>query len=190
MNKKILNSPIEYLQGVGPQRAEILKNELHIYTFKDLAYYFPFRFIDKSKYYKTNEISENLNYVQLVGTLSNFKEVKQKRGSRLIAEITDEEGKIELVWFKNTKWIKKGYKPSKKYVVFGKPSLFGNKINIIHPEMELVSEDKASIQTGMKPVYHSSENLKSSLSKILFFIKARSFFSTCRNCGCLIQALF
>ena len=161
MNKNILNSPIGYLQGVGPQRAEILKNELNIYTFKDLVNYFPFRFIDKSKYYKTNEVSEKLNYVQIVGTLSNFKEIKQKRGSRLTAEIIDEEGKIELVWFKNTKWIKKGYNTSKKYVVFGKPNLFGSKINIIHPEMELLIEHKSSIQGGMKPVYHSSEKLNS-----------------------------
>ena len=154
----ILENPIEYLKGVGPTRAELLKKELSIYTFSDLLYHFPFRYIDKSLIYNICDLSEDLPYIQLRGKIIKFEEKGKFRSKRLIAYFQDDTGIIELVWFKGARWIKSGIKLNSEYIVFGKPSAFNNKFNIVHPELDLV-DDNVNFSPGLQAVYHSTELL-------------------------------
>ena len=154
----ILENPIEYLKGVGPTRAELLKKELSIYTFSDLLYHFPFRYIDKSLIYNICDLSEDLPYIQLKGKIIKFEEKGKFRSKRLIAYFQDDTGIIELVWFKGARWIKSGIKLNSEYIVFGKPSAFNNKFNIVHPELDLV-DDNVNFSPGLQAVYHSTELL-------------------------------
>ncbi len=152
---------IEYLKGVGPKRAELLKKELNIYTFGDLLTYFPFRYIDKSKFHSIRELNSDLVYVQLKGKIVAIETFGQQRATRLVATLKDETGIIELVWFQGIKWVKEKLMLGQEYVVFGKPTLFNNTYNITHPDVELLSENIASVVTGLYPFYSSSEKLKS-----------------------------
>ena len=154
----ILENPIEYLKGVGPTRAELLKKELSIYTFSDLLYHFPFRYIDKSLIYNICDLSEDLPYIQLRGKIIKFEEKGKFRSKRLIAYFQDDTGIIELVWFKGARWIKSGIKLNSEYIVFGKPSAFNNKFNIVHPELDLL-DDNVNFSPGLQAVYHSTELL-------------------------------
>ena len=129
--QELFNS-IEYLKGVGPKKAELLRSELGIHTFGDLLHYCTFRYVDKTKFYKTNEINSDLPYVQIMGKISRIQEVGAKHSKRLTAKLQDEYGNIDLVWFKGTRWIKESIKGNGKYVVFGKPNLYNGKINIVH----------------------------------------------------------
>ena len=156
--QELFNS-IEYLKGVGPKRAELLRKELGIHTFGDLLHYFPFRYVDKTKFYKTSEINSDLPYVQLVGHINNLQEVGAKHSKRLTAKFQDENGAIELVWFKGTKWIKDSIKANKKYVVFGKPNLYNGKINIVHPELESIDEKHQTKLNKLQPIYSTTESL-------------------------------
>ena len=156
---QVLSTPIAYLKGVGPKRAEVLQKEMGIHTYNDLLHYFPFRYIDKSKYYKISEIHSDLPYVQLVGKIIRVEEVGAKRAKRLVAYLQDETGTLELVWFKGAKWIKNSIKGNTDYVVFGKPNLFNGKINMAHPEMETVEEHKKGMGNSLQPIYPSSEKL-------------------------------
>ncbi len=151
---------IEYLKGVGPQRAEVLRSEFHIYDFIDLIHYFPFRYIDRSKFYNIKEINEDLPYIQLKGKITSITpHLGGKRITRLSARFQDETGNIELVWFQGIKWLKESLRTGVEYIVFGKPSLYHDKFNIVHPEIEPVSKaaENASALTG---VYHTSEKAK------------------------------
>ena len=125
-----LNTSITYLKGVGPKRAELLNKELNIYTYNDLLNYFPFRYVDKSKFHKVNEIRNDLTYVQLKGKISNIQIIGEGRGKRASAFFSDETGEIELIWFKGIKWLKDKFKTNEEYIVFGKPSIFNKKFNI------------------------------------------------------------
>ena len=154
----ILENPIEYLKGVGSTRAELLKKELSIYTFSDLLYHFPFRYIDKSLIYNICDLSEDLPYIQLRGKIIKFEEKGKFRSKRLIAYFQDDTGIIELVWFKGARWIKSGIKLNSEYIVFGKPSAFNNKFNIVHPELDLL-DDNVNFSPGLQAVYHSTELL-------------------------------
>ena len=156
--QELFNS-IEYLKGVGPKRAELLRKELDVHTFGDLLNYFPFRYIDKTKFYKTNEINSDLPYVQLVGHICRLQEVGAKHSKRLTAKFQDENGAIELIWFKGTKWIKDSIKANKKYVVFGKPNLYNGKINIVHPELESIDENYQTKLNTLQPIYSTTESL-------------------------------
>ncbi|MGB5262294.1 MAG: DEAD/DEAH box helicase, partial [Lutimonas sp.] len=158
-NTDKLQTSIAYLKGVGPNRAEILGKELDIFTFADLLNFFPFRYIDKTKFYKINELLPNSSEVQLIGYISNLRTVGQKRGSRLSATFTDETGRIELVWFKGAKWIQDSIKLNTPYVIYGKISAFNGMFNMPHPEMELLSVNKASLRSALQPVYRSTEKL-------------------------------
>ena len=155
-----LDTPIEYLKGVGPLRADVLKKELNIFTFGQMLSLFPFRHVDKSKFYKINEINPDLPYVQIKGKLSNMQIIGQKRAMRMVADFIDETGRIELVWFNSVKWIKDTIKPNIEYVVFGKPTLFNNKYNIVHPEIDIFYEQSLSAEAAFQPVYNSTEKLK------------------------------
>jgi len=158
--KNLLDTPLTYLKGVGPRRAELLQKELELTNFEDLLYYFPFRYIDRSKFYKISEITDFSIYVQIKGFISNAKEVGSGRGKRYVASLSDESGKIELVWFKGIKWIKDKLKANTEYLVYGKPTLYNGKINITHPEISIL---KDAIETGanLQAVYHTTEKLAS-----------------------------
>ena len=156
-----LATPIAYLKGVGPKRAEVLEKDLNIRTFEDLLHYYPFRYVDKSQFYKVSEVHSDLPYIQLVGNIIRMEEVGAKRSNRLVAYVQDETGLLELVWFKGVKWVKNSIKTNTQYVVFGKPNLFNGKINIAHPEIESVEEYKKGIYNKLQPMYPSSEKLSS-----------------------------
>lgn len=159
MSADFLQTPIEYLKGIGPQKAEVLKKELRIFNAGQLLEYFPFRYIDRSRFYKVSEINSEISLVQIKGVLSQIEEIGSPRKTRLRAYLKDETGKIELVWFKAVKWIKDNLIPGAAYVAFGKPTLFNNQFNIAHPEMDELAKVKPNQFFGFKPVYNSSEKL-------------------------------
>jgi len=161
MSLRITETSIEYLKGVGPQRAEMLKKELGVFTFGDLVTYYPFRYIDRSKFYRVTEINSNLAYVQLKGYIDTIELIGGKRIIRMTAQFRDETGSIELVWFNGFKWLKDKFKPGQQYVIFGKPSYFNGKYNITHPEVELPADENAPIVSNLQAFYNSSEKLKS-----------------------------
>jgi ATP-dependent DNA helicase RecG len=157
----ITETSIEYLKGVGPQRAEMLKKELDVFTFGDLVTYYPFRYIDRSKLYRVKEINSDLAYVQLKGYIDTIELIGGKRIIRMTARFRDETGSIELVWFNGFKWLKDKFKPGQQYVIFGKPTYFNGKYNITHPEVELPAGENAPIVSPLQAFYNSSEKLKS-----------------------------
>jgi len=154
-----LDAPIAYLKGVGPIKASVLKSELRIETFGDLLDFYPFRYIDRSQFYKINDLQQNSAEVQLVGKIISFNSVAQKRGSRLVAKFSDGENTMDLVWFKGAKWIKTNLKLNVPYVIFGKLNWFNGMPSMPHPDLELYSDYKKGVQTKMQPVYPSSEKL-------------------------------
>ncbi len=133
-----------------------------IFSYADLANFFPNRYIDRTQFFKINQLQTNNSEVQIIGKITSFKTIQQKRGSRLIATFVDETGSLELIWFRGAKWIKDSIKINTPYVIFGKVSLFGRNFNMPHPEIELVSEYKKSLRTAMQPVYPSTEKLGNS----------------------------
>ena len=159
MNSNLLNTPIDYLKGLGANRSEIIKKELKIFNYKDLMNLFPNRYIDKSKYYKIKELPNFSCDVQIIGEISNISEIGIGRKKRLIAYLTDGEDEIELIWFKSLKWLKKSLLLNTKYIVFGKLNFFANKISIPHPELELFKADSLSKRVKIQPIYPSTENL-------------------------------
>jgi ATP-dependent DNA helicase RecG len=161
MSQEYLKTSIEYLKGVGPKRGELLRKEAEIFTFGDLLEFFPFRYVDRSKFHKISEVSEDLPYVQLRGYISDIELHGQRRTTRMTAEFSDGTGKLELVWFNGFKWLKNVFKPNIEYVVFGKPTLFGRRFNIVHPEVEPVTPGAINQESAMQPVYNSSEKLRS-----------------------------
>ncbi|MCX6232135.1 MAG: ATP-dependent DNA helicase RecG [Bacteroidetes bacterium] len=160
MSYNFAETPIEFLKGVGPKRAELLSKELNIRCFGDLLQYYPFRYIDRSKFHKANEITSDLVYVQMKGKIVATETIGKMRASRFVATFKDETGSIELVWFQGIKWIKEKLKLGEEYVVFGKPSIFNKTYNILHPDIELLSENQSEISEGLYPYYSSSEKLK------------------------------
>ncbi|CAH8282098.1 ATP-dependent DNA helicase RecG [Mariniflexile fucanivorans] len=154
-----LQTPIDYLKGVGPNRADLLRKELGIHTYQDLINLFPNRYIDRTQYYKINQLQPNNADVQVIGKIVAFKEVEQKRGKRLVATFQDETGVMELVWFRGQKWIKENLKLNTAYVIFGRTNLFGGKFNMPHPELELQEEHEKNLRSAMQPVYPSTEKL-------------------------------
>lgn len=154
-----LQTPIDYLKGVGPNRADLLRKELGIHTYQDLINLFPNRYLDRTKYYKINQLNPSTAEVQIIGKITSFKEVAQKRGKRLVATFQDETGTMELVWFRGQKWIREGLKKNVPYVIFGKTNLFGGKFNMPHPDIELKTEHEQNLRSTMQPIYPSTEKL-------------------------------
>ena len=154
-----LQTPIDYLKGVGPNRADLLRKELQIHTYQDLINLFPNRYLDRTQYYKINQLQRNSAEVQIIGKIINVREVAQKRGKRLVARFQDSTGEIELVWFRGQKWIRESLKYDKDYVIFGKTNWFNNMYSMPHPEMELLEEHKKNLRSSMQPIYPSTEKL-------------------------------
>ena len=163
MAGRFLDSPIKYLKGVGPAREKMIREELGCKTFEDMLYHFPFRYIDRSRFYHISEIVEEMPFVQLKGRISNLQTLGSGRGMRLSAMLTDDTGAVELVWFRGIKWVKESLLPGKEYIVFGKPSLFNRKYNIAHPEIEEFEKVQSShLQVQLQPFYNSTEKLRKS----------------------------
>ena len=159
MNANIMQTPIVYLKGVGPNRAETLQSELGIQTFQDLLNLFPFRYIDKTKYYKIAQLQRSNADVQLLGKVVHLKTVEQKKGKRLVATFIDDTGEMELIWFRGQKWIRENLKLNIPYVIFGKCNWYNGKVSMPHPEMELLSNHEKGLKIAMQPVYPSTEKL-------------------------------
>jgi ATP-dependent DNA helicase RecG len=156
----ILFNPVEYLKGVGPQRADLLKKELGIYTFKDLLEHFPYRHIDKTQVTLIKNINEATEYVQVKGVLKHVEVLGEKYGKRLVATLRDESGELELVWFQGINWIQKTLSIGTRYLVFGRAGFFMNHPQITHPEMEVVSVESDGAKNFLEPIYPSTEKLK------------------------------
>ena len=155
-----LQTSIEYLKGVGPARGELLRKELNIYRYGDLLNLFPNRYIDRTRYYKVNELQNSNSEVQIIGKIITIKTVEfGKNMKRLVASFIDETGSMELTWFQGVKWIRESLKLNEIYVIFGKATSYGNQFSMAHPEMELLEEHKASLRSAMQPVYPSTEKL-------------------------------
>jgi ATP-dependent DNA helicase RecG len=157
-----LSTDIMYLSGVGPKRAELLRKELNIYTFKDLLHYYPYKYIDRSKIYKISDIVDDLPYIQVIGRIIRFDEAGIGHKKRLTAILTDETGMVELVWFKGIKWVSKSLKLNVNYLIFGKATLFNGRFNIAHPEVEEYKSDAEKIISSLQAAYNTSEKLKNS----------------------------
>lgn len=154
------DTPIEYLKGVGPQRAELLRKELGISTFGDFLRHYPFRYIDKSKFHRVAELNEDLPYVQLKGTISKVQLHGGKRVTRMTAVFRDESGQMDLVWFQGIRWIRDVIKANTDYIVFGKPGFFNGRFNIIHPELEEAAKAEQFHGPSLTGVYSTTEKCK------------------------------
>ena len=156
----LLQTPIEYLKGVGPQRGDLLRKELGIFKYQDLVNFYPNRYIDRTRYFKINELQNNATDVQIIGKIIHIKTIEfGKNQKRLVATFADETGQMELVWFQGIKWIKESLKLNEPCVVFGKCALFASNFSMSHPEIELLSEHEKSLRSAMQPVYPSTETL-------------------------------
>lgn len=163
---------------MGPGRAELLRKELNIRTMGDLANFFPNRYIDRTRFYKINQLRPNTAEVQIIGKITQLHTVQQKRGSRLVATFRDETGQMELVWFKGIKWIKGNLKLHTPYVAFGKVNWFNGTYSMPHPELELLSEYDKSLRSAMQPVYPSTEKLsKKGISNRVIIKMLQNLFS-------------
>ena len=155
----VTNTAIEYLKGVGPERARLLKEELDIKTFQDLLHFFPSRYIDRSQFYNINNLPQNNSEVQIKGKISDIEYINQKRGKRMVALFEDETGFIKLVWFRGYKWIRESLKLNENYVIFGRLNWFNGQANMPHPEMELEVNFQNKIIAAFYPIYPSTEKL-------------------------------
>jgi ATP-dependent DNA helicase RecG len=158
--QELLNTNITYLPGVGPKRAELLNKELSIFTYRDLLYYFPYKYIDRTRFYKIAELDPELPFVQIKGKIKGYTTEGNGPAKRLVAEFQDETGTIKLIWFKGGKWITGSYSPGIEFIVFGKPGVFNGMINIIHPEIEDSGKAAERINSALQAQYSTTEKLK------------------------------
>lgn len=150
---------IKYLQGVGPQRATMLNKELNIFSLNDLLYYFPYKYVDRSRLYYVHEIDGNMPYIQLKGQILSFETLGEGRQRRLVAHFSDGTGVVDLVWFQGIKYLMGRYKAHEEYIVFGKPTVFNGRINIAHPDIDPAGELTLSTM-GLQPYYNTTEKMK------------------------------
>jgi ATP-dependent DNA helicase RecG len=165
---------IKFLPGIGPKKAELLNRELDIHTFGDLLYYFPYKYVDRSKFYTIRELQGDMAYVQLKGKIARFEKVGEGRAQRLSALFSDGTGTIELIWFQGIRYWTEQYKTNTEYIVFGKPSVFNGRLNIAHPEIEPVVENDGKAKIVLQGFYNTTEKMKSNflnskaIQKIMF----------------------
>jgi ATP-dependent DNA helicase RecG len=175
LKEDVFNTNIMYLPGAGPKKADLLLRELEIATFKDLLYYFPFRYIDRTRFYSVREINPDLPYVQLYGEIRSANVEGQERGKkRLVLRFVDDTGSIDLVFFQGLTWIKEKVKTGQKYIVFGKPSVFNGQLNIVHPEidsLEVDSQNQGGFATKINGIYSSTEKLRNGYLGNKVFVK-------------------
>lgn len=170
----IFHQDIKFLPGVGPKKAELLSKELGIRNAEDLLRHYPYKYVDRSRFYYLHEISEEMPFIQVKGQIIRFEKLGEGPTQRLSATFTDGRETIELIWFKGVKYVLERYKTGIQYVVFGKPAAFNGRFNIVHPEVELASQLPAPELMGLQPFYNTSEKMKSSflnsktIQKIIF----------------------
>jgi ATP-dependent DNA helicase RecG len=157
----ITTRDIKYLQGVGPQRASILNKELDIHSLHDLLYYFPYKYVDRSRLYYIHEIDGNMPHIQLKGKILSYENIGEGRSRRLVAHFSDGTGVVDLVWFKGLKYVTGRYKVNEEYVVFGKPTVFNGRINVAHPDID-PAEGLVISSMGLQPYYNTTEKMKRS----------------------------
>ena len=155
----ITTRDIKYLQGVGPQRAAMLNKELNIFSLRDLLYYFPYKYVDRSRLYYIHEIDGNMPYIQLKGQILSFETIGEGRQRRLVAHFSDGTGVIDLVWFQGIKYLMGRYKAHEEYIVFGKPTVFNGRINVAHPDID-PAKDLTLSTMGLQPYYNTTEKMK------------------------------
>jgi len=156
----IFDEDIKYLKGVGPMRAMVLADELGIKTYGDLIYYFPYRYLDRTRFYPINTLNEDMGLVQVKGKITKIEIVGEARHQRYVAWLADDTGAIQLIWFRGIKWIKEKLRLNTEYVVFGRPSEFNHQINIVHPEIEDAAKHQAKAEFVLQPLYNTSEKMK------------------------------
>ncbi|WP_242119210.1 ATP-dependent DNA helicase RecG [Aestuariivivens sediminicola] len=180
MNITNLQTPINYLKGVGPNRADLLRKELGIHTYQDLINLFPNRYLDRTTYYKINQLQQNSSELQIIGSITAFKEVGTHRGKRLVATFQDATGTMDLVWFRGHKWIREQLKLNTPYVAFGRVNWFNGTFNMPHPELELLEDHEKSLRSAMQPIYPSTEKLstKGITNKVINKIMQTLFMET------------
>ena len=155
----ITTRDIKYLQGVGPQRATMLNKELNIFSLRDLLYYFPYKYVDRSRLYYIHEIDGNMPYIQLKGQILSFETIGEGRQRRLVAHFSDGTGVIDLVWFQGIKYLMGKYKAHEEYIVFGKPTVFNGRVNVAHPDID-PAKDLTLSTMGLQPYYNTTEKMK------------------------------
>jgi len=160
MATPFLDTSIEYLKGVGSARAELLRKELGLQTFGELLTYFPFRYVDRSKFYLISEIRDDTAYIQLKAKIVRIQTIGQAHHQRLVATARDSSGEIDLVWFQGIRWVTEMLTPQQEYVVFGKPALFNGRWNMAHPELEIPPAHPLPLSETVRPIYNSTEKLK------------------------------
>ncbi len=156
----IFQQEIKFLKGVGPKRAELLSTEININTYYDLLTYFPYKYIDRSKFYTSRQINSDLSYIQLKGKIGGFRLEGNRGRKRLVADFYDSEGSVSLIWFHGIKWIKDSISENKEYIVFGKPSIYQRQIHLIHPEIDEPSKKEGKLSSGLQALYSTTEKLK------------------------------
>ncbi len=160
IKQEFLDTNITYLSGVGPKRAELLNKELSVFTFRDLLYYFPYKYIDRTRFYKIAELDPDLPFVQIKGIIKGYSTEGHGVGKRLVADFQDDTGTLKLVWFKGGKWITGSFSPGVEFIVFGKPGVFNGIINIIHPEIEAADKMAERLNSALQAQYSTTEKLK------------------------------
>ena len=155
----ITTRDIKYLQGVGPQRAAMLNKELNIFSLRDLLYYFPYKYVDRSRLYYIHEIDGNMPYIQLKGQILSFETIGEGRQRRLVAHFSDGTGVVDLVWFQGIKYLMGRYKAHEEYIVFGKPTVFNGRVNMAHPDID-PAKDLTLSTMGLQPYYNTTEKMK------------------------------
>ena len=171
MNSDFLNQSIEFVKGVGPTRSKLLSEELNLKTIKDLINFYPYRYIDRSKFYKINEIPNNQSEVQIIGNIRGIKRTKVRYRDRLNCELHDDTGKIDLIWYRGFNWVEDSLKINEEYVVYGKVTWFGNKPSIAHPEIKTKSNFNKSVPRRLHGIYSSTEKLINEGVTQKYFIK-------------------
>jgi ATP-dependent DNA helicase RecG len=157
--QEYLKQDIQFLPGVGPKRAELLREELGIKTFEDLLTHYPYRYVDRSRFYTISEITSDMPFIQIRGTIHGYAAIGKGRGRRLVADFRDDTGRMELVWFKGAKWIPENHPVGKDLVVFGRPTVYNRKLNLVHPEIEDPGK-KQAVTSSLQAVYSTTEKLK------------------------------
>jgi ATP-dependent DNA helicase RecG len=157
---ELLDTEIKFLPGVGPKRAELLAAEADIHTFRDLIYYFPYKYVDKTRFYTISELDTDMQYVQIKGKIRRFSTEGGGAARRLTADFYDDTGMVRLVWFKGHKWVLNAYKVETEYIIFGKPTLFSGAFNIVHPEIEEPEKRASRVSSALEAQYSTTEKMK------------------------------
>ncbi|MFA9389936.1 MAG: ATP-dependent DNA helicase RecG [Prolixibacteraceae bacterium] len=174
----LLAQDIKYLAGVGPKRAELLKSELGVHTYADLLYFFPYKYVDRTKFFTIKEVNAQMPYVQVIGKIQKIEKLGEGPKARLTAYFVDQTGIMELVWFKGIKWVLPSLIPGKMMVAYGKPSAFNARINMVHPELELYDDVKNNISGSIQAFYNTSEKMKNNFLTSKAILKLQFNLST------------